>query len=489
MSPHAHTRPKMNRNSAHTGSITGSVRYEVAAPPYSQASTPLSYSKSLTARGSRSKIRTRTTSHSSRPLLAHEIMPVQPSEPVPSLPRRRHKSSSSGAGTPRPELQHIPSDYYSQAGCFGKTAGQMQRRPSHGVLRHDDALVPGSRQPLAGLFNRSFNKLPQPPSMTPKAPSSHNGSDYSTKSAMKSKKRPVLRRAPSTVHFQPDHIFMSLPSSRSLKLTNLPDVSIRTALQNAVSPLWSRGTTVSREDRNSFELEFGGGGSAGSGPWAARGNEGVMATRILIRVFETLARKGFSFLCTTSPPSTGRLIFTSAPADTSSHFFAIAVSRDSSTLRIIDAPNDVTDAIARVARNTCRREELGPVGEKDSSRARLEDLYDGWAGPGHYEIQMRPQPLKKKGLGALFTPTPSNFSDQDADDLASSLAHILKTVSAHGFRLEAAVPLVATRTGFFASLLGGHSNGSGSSHDGAELSRELLVFRSVGWFTGGVKPQ
>ncbi|CAE6529068.1 unnamed protein product [Rhizoctonia solani] len=488
MPPHAHNRPKMNRNSAHNGSTVGNSRYEAAAPPYSQASTPLSYSKSLTSRGSRSKIRTRTTSHSSRPLLAHELMPVQPSEPVPSLPRRRHKSSSSSTGTPRPDLQHMSSDYYSQAGCFGKTTGQMQRRPSYGVLRRNDALVPSSRQPLAGLFGQSLNKLPQPPALTPKAPSSHNGSDYSTKSAMKNKKRPVLRRAPSTVHFQPDHIFMSLPSSRSLKLTNLPDVSIRTALQNAVSPLWSRGTTVSREDRNSFELEFGGGGNAGSGPWAARGNEGVMATRILIRVFETLARKGFSFLCTTSPPSTGRLIFTSAPADTSSHFFTIAVSRDSSTLRVIDAPNDVTEAIARVARNTCRREELGPVGEKDSSRALREDLYDGWAGPGHYEIQMRPQPLKKKGLGALFTPA-APFTDADADDLASSLAHILKTVSAHGFRLEAAVPLVATRTGFLASLLGGHSSGSGSSSDGAELSRELLVFRSVGWFTGGAKLQ
>ncbi|CAE6521197.1 unnamed protein product [Rhizoctonia solani] len=485
MSPHAHTRPKMNRsshNGSTTGSAVGNARYEVAAPPYPQTSTPLSYSKSLTSRGSRSKIRTRTSSHSSRPLLAHEIMPIPPPE-VPPVPRRRHKSSSSSVGTPRPALQHIPSDYYSQAGCFGKTAGQMQRRPSYGVLRRNETLGPSSRQPLAGLFGQSFNKLPQPPSLAPKAPSSHNGSDYSNKSAMKSKKRPALRRAPSTVHFQPDHIFMSLPSSRSLKLTNLPDVSIRTALQNAVSPLWSRGTTVSREDRNSFELEFGGGGNAGSGPWAARGNEGVMATRIICRVFETMARKGFSFLCTTSPPSTGRLIFTSAPADTSSHFFAIAVSRDSSTLRVIDAPNDVTDAIARVARNTCRREELGPVGEKDSSRARNEDLYDGWAGPGHYEIQMRPQPLKKKGLGALFTPS-SSFTDADADDLASSLAHILKTVSAHGFRLEAAVPLVATRGGFLASLLGGHSS-PGSSGDGAGLSRELLVFRSVGWFTGG----
>ena len=75
------------------------------------------------------------------------------------------------------------------------------------------------------------------------------------------------------------------------------------------------------------------------------------------------------------------------------------MSRDSSTLRIIDAPDDVTDAIARVARNTCRREELGAVGEKDSSRARRDDLYDGWAGPGLYEIQMRPQPIRKKGLG------------------------------------------------------------------------------------------
>ncbi|CAE6457549.1 unnamed protein product [Rhizoctonia solani] len=477
MSPHAHTRPKMNRNSAHTGSHTGSAvgsaRYEVAAPPYSQTSTPLSYSKSLTSRGSRSKVRTRTTSHSSRPLLGHEVMPMPPSEPMPPVPRRRHKSSSSSVGTPRPDFQHLPSDYYSQAGCFGKTTGSAQRRPSYGVLRRNDALVPSSRQPLAGLFNQSLNKLPQPPSLTPKAPSSHNGSDYSTKSAMKSKKRPALRRAPSTVHFQPDHIFMSLPSSRTLKLTNLPDVSIRTALQNAVSPLWSRGITVSREDRNSFELEFGGGGNAGSGPWAARGNEGVMATRILCRVFETMARKASSL---------------KSFADTSSHFFAIAVSRDSSTLRIIDAPNDVTDAIARVARNTCRREELGPVGEKDSSRAHREDLYDGWAGPGHYEIQMRPQPSKKKGLGALFA-HPAPFTDADADDLASSLAHILKTVSAHGFRLEAAVPLVATRTGFFASLLGGHSNGSGSSNDGAELSRELLVFRSVGWFTGGAQLQ
>ncbi|CAE6386542.1 hypothetical protein RSOLAG1IB_02552 [Rhizoctonia solani AG-1 IB] len=480
---HAHTRPKMNRNSSHTGSVTGSTRYEVAAPPYSQTSTPLSYSKSLASRGSRSKMRNRTTSHSSRPLLVHDTMPVSSSEPVPPLPRRRHKSSSSSTGTPRPDLQHIPSEYYSQAGSFGK-ATEMQHRPSYGVLRRNGTMVPSSRQPLAGLFGHSSNKLPQPPSLTPNAPSSHNGSDYSTKSAMKSKKRPALRRAPSTVHFQPDHIFMSLPSARSLKLTNLPDVSIRTALQNAVTPLWSRGTTVSREDRNSFELEFGGGGNAGAGPWAARGNEGVMATRILLRVFETLARKGFSFLCTTSPPSTGRLIFTSAPADSSSQFFAIAVSRDSSTLRIIDAPNDVTDAIARVARNTCRREELGPVGEKDSSRARREDLYDGWAGPGNYEIQMRPQPSKKRGLGALFTPS-APFTDADADDLASSLAHILKTVSAHGFRLEAAVPLVATRSGFFASLLGGHSGGPGSSSVGAELSRELLVFRSVGWFTGG----
>ncbi|KAG8684444.1 hypothetical protein FRC09_015384 [Ceratobasidium sp. 395] len=489
MSSHSHSRPKLNRNSSHTGSVVGSAvgstsRYEPAAVP-----TPLSYTKSLSSRGSRSKIRTRTNSHSTRPLLLqHDSMPVPVAAPE-AVPRRRQKSASLVPNGARPALQQAPSDYsYSQAGCFGKTAGQMNRRPSYGLLpRRGAPLAPEvARRPLAGLFP---NKLPQPPVVTPKAPSSHAGSDYSTKSAMKSKKRPALRRAPSTVHFQPDHIFMSLPSSRSLKLTNVPDTSIRTALQNAISPLWSRGITISREDRNAFELEFGVGGNASAGPWAARGHEGIMAHRILCRVFETLARKGFSFLCTTSPPSTGRLIFTSAPADTSSHFFAIAVSRDSSTLRIIDAPDDVTDAIARVARNTCRREELGPVGEKDSSRAHREDLFDGWAGPGLYEIQMRPQPIRKKGLGGLFAPSPV-FTDADADDLASALAHILKTVSAHGFRLEAAVPLVPARTGFLASLLG-NSNGAspGSTGEGADLSRELLVFRSVGWFKGAGKLQ
>ncbi|QRW05583.1 hypothetical protein RhiLY_04582 [Ceratobasidium sp. AG-Ba] len=487
MSSHSHSRSKLNRNSAQTGSIAGSAivattHYEPAVP------TPLSYTKSLSSRGSRSRIRTRTSSHSSRPLLVHhDTMPVPPVAPE-VVPRRRQKSASLVPNGTRPPMKQIPSDYsYSQAGCFGKTTGQLQRRPSYGVLPHRDAFLPNvARQPLAGLFP---NKLPQPPAITPKAPSSHNGSDYSTKSAMKSKKRPALRRAPSTVHFQPDHIFMALPSSRSLKLTNVPDTSIRTALQNAISPLWSRGITISREDRNAFELEFGTGGNAGAGPWAARGHEGIMAHRIVCRVFETLARKGFSFLCTTSPPSTGRLIFTSAPADTSSHFFAIAVSRDSSTLRIIDAPDDVTDAIARVARNTCRREELGAVGEKDSSRTRREDLYDGWAGPGLYEIQMRPQPARKKGFGALFAPNPV-FTDADADDLASALAHILKTVSAHGFRLEAAVPLMSGRTGFLASLLGnGNASSPGSTGEGADLARELLVFRSVTWFKGASKLQ
>lgn len=89
----------------------------------------------------------------------------------------------------------------------------------------------------------------------------------------------------------------------------------------------------------------------------------------------------------------------------------------------------------------------------------------------------------------VFAPSPT-FTDADADDLASALAHILKTVSAHGFRLEAAVPLVHARSGFFASLLGGRSeSGSGSSGEGADLSRELLVFRSVGWFKGAGKLQ
>ncbi|QRV91515.1 hypothetical protein RhiJN_19533 [Ceratobasidium sp. AG-Ba] len=399
-------------------------------------------------------------------------MPVPPVAPE-VVPRRRQKSASLVPNGTRPPMKQIPSDYsYSQAGCFGKTTGQLQRRPSYGVLPHRDAFLPNvARQPLAGLFP---NKLPQPPAITPKAPSSHNGSDYSTKSAMKSKKRPALRRAPSTVHFQPDHIFMALPSSRSLKLTNVPDTSIRTALQNAISPLWSRGITISREDRNAFELEFGTGGNAGAGPWAARGHEGIMAHRIVCRVFETLARKGFSFLCTTSPPSTGRLIFTSAPADTSSHFFAIAVSRDSSTLRIIDAPDDVTDAIARVARNTCRREELGLLARRiRPARVERISMMDG-LGPG---------------LGALFAPNPV-FTDADADDLASALAHILKTVSAHGFRLEAAVPLMSGRTGFLASLLGnGNASSPGSTGEGADLARELLVFRSVTWFKGASKLQ
>ncbi|KAG9126480.1 hypothetical protein FRC07_003259 [Ceratobasidium sp. 392] len=271
MSSHSHSRPKLNRNSSQTGSVVGSAvgstsRYEPATPI-------VSYTKSLSSRGSRSKIRTRTSSHSSRPLLVqHDTMPVPPVTPE-AVPRRRQKSASLVPSGNRPPLQQIPSDYsYSQAGCFGKTAGQLHRRPSYGLLSHRGDLSV-ARQPLAGLFP---NKLPQPPAITPKAPSSHNGSDYSTKSAMKSKKRPALRRAPSTVHFQPDHIFMSLPSSRSLKLTNVPDTSIRTALQNAISPLWSRGITISREDRNAFELEFGVGGNASAGPWAARGHEGIM---------------------------------------------------------------------------------------------------------------------------------------------------------------------------------------------------------------------
>lgn len=206
MSSHSHSRPKHNRNSSQTGSIVGSAagsasRYD--APPYSRDATPLMYTKSLSSRGSRSKIRTRTNSHSTRPLLVHhDTMPAPPTVPEP-VPRRRHKSSSLIPSSSRPNLQPNSSDYrYSQAGCFGKTTGQMQRRPSYGAL--PNALVPTtSRQPLASLFPQSLNKLPPPPSLTPKAPSSHNGSDYSTKSAMKSKKRPALRRAPSTVHFQP----------------------------------------------------------------------------------------------------------------------------------------------------------------------------------------------------------------------------------------------------------------------------------------------
>jgi hypothetical protein len=92
------------------------------------------------------------------------------------------------------------------------------------------------------------------------------------------------------------------------------------------------------------------------------------------------------------------------------------------------------------------------------------------------------------GYLTVFAPTPT-FTDADADDLASALAHILKTVSAHGFRLEAAVPLVPARSGFFASLLNHNGGGPGSTGEGADLSRELLVFRSVGWFKGAGKLQ
>jgi hypothetical protein len=204
MSSRSHARPKLNRDSSQTASIAGSAvgstsRYDAATPT-------LSYTKSLSSRTSRSRIRTRTNSHSTRPLLMHhDSMPVPAAAPEP-VPRRRHKSSSLVPSATRPPLQQVPSDYsYSQAGCFGKNTNQPQRRPSYGVLpiRGHPLASNVARQPLAGIFPQSLNKLPQPPALAPKAPSSHNGSDYSTKSAMKSRKKPPLRRAPSTVHFQP----------------------------------------------------------------------------------------------------------------------------------------------------------------------------------------------------------------------------------------------------------------------------------------------
>ncbi len=114
--------------------------------------------------------------------------------------------------------------------------------------------------------------------------------------------RPIMRnRTTSTssnasVHFTPDNLFLTFPSSQSLKISNIPKFGsqpLLRAIRSKVNTMWLPGITFEKEGRGEYHVLFNGlgegaaqqarGGSTALseterkdwGLWTARGAEGV----------------------------------------------------------------------------------------------------------------------------------------------------------------------------------------------------------------------
>lgn len=239
----------------------------------------------------------------------------------------------------------------------------------------------------------------------------------------------MLQRQQSSVHFTPDHVFLSLCASDTLKLFNLPTALSLKPFRKSIVPIWPNGVVRDRDDRAGWSLTFNG------NPWTVSpdGREGIAARRLVCQIMVALAAQGLSYLATINPPRSSEapyLAFASTPPDLTSQFFVICFSRSQRRLTIIDAPESVALAVANTMDHSI------PCG----GRGR-------WEAEGVHVFEM-------------------NATEKDIPQIPTLMAHMLKVISSYGFRLEATVPM--GKHGFLG--FGGR--------------REVWVFRSIGWFKG-----
>lgn len=245
---------------------------------------------------------------------------------------------------------------------------------------------------------------------------------------------PIARtRTNSSSRVDPDHVFLSINPPNGLELSNLAFQSTVDELREHIFPMWPPG--VAHQVRHGYDWRVRFTGS----PWDSRGNESIMAQRMICRIFWVLAAQGYVYLtsintgCAFKSP---RLVFIRAPVDARAHFFAMSLNNAGDRVTFVDPPAAVANSLGLSLRTA--------FPHRIDNEQTSED--------GIFTI------ILKSGINGM------------GPDKNLFLAHILKYINDMAFKLDASVPLA--RRGLF----------------GLNGRKELWVFKgSESWWSGNRK--
>jgi len=104
-------------------------------------------------------------------------------------------------------------------------------------------------------------------------------------------------------------------------------------LREVILPMWPHGVTSEEGRHHRWRAQFAG------NPWTCNGADGLVARKMICRLFTVLAVQGYSYLTTSNtsnPPA--RLIFGDSEPSPMAHFFSVSFSQSGEKISILDAP-------------------------------------------------------------------------------------------------------------------------------------------------------
>ncbi|KAH9950361.1 hypothetical protein B0H21DRAFT_531893 [Amylocystis lapponica] len=268
------------------------------------------------------------------------------------------------------------------------------------------ALSTPTRSGTPGAPLKSALKKP-PAERTPSA-ASVSLSRHRTNSDSRPRVNSLTRQRSNTQPpFQADHIFVSLHSINELRVDNIAYQSTLDELRESVLPMWPRGVATEESRDSQWRVRFIG------KPWTTTGIDGILAQRLLCRLYMVLANQGYFYqatINTANPTKPARLIFAVSPAEPPPDplIFLTTFSRSADKLTLVDAPQDIVQQLGASLRNVFPRRVA-------SYGANLDGIHV----------------IELKSAGFRTTAVEKNLFN----------AYILKFFNSAGFRLDGSVPM------------------------------------------------
>ncbi|KAI0961595.1 hypothetical protein AcW1_000640 [Taiwanofungus camphoratus] len=283
------------------------------------------------------------------------------------------------------------------------TPAPPRKKLSRSASAAPSVTLPPSRSSTpAGPLKSAMKKPPDRSASAGGAPLTRHRTTSGARQRVNSLTRTRSNSMPS---FTPDHLFLSVHSVNELRIGNIAYQSTLDELREAVLPMWPPGVMSEESRGRNWCVRF-----AGS-PWTSVGIDGILAQRLICRLFLVLANQGYSYRTTVNTANSGRppqLVFVESDPDQEAQIFLTSFSRSVNRLSLLDAPPDVAQQLAAGLRSVFPR--------KISSFGANED--------GVHVIEM-----KREGLR-------SRKSDRDL-----FIAYMLHSFNDANFKLVGSVPL------------------------------------------------
>ncbi|KAI0936385.1 hypothetical protein AcV5_004538 [Taiwanofungus camphoratus] len=230
------------------------------------------------------------------------------------------------------------------------TPAPPRKKLSRSASAAPSVTLPPSRSSTpAGPLKSAMKKPPDRSASAGGAPLTRHRTTSGARQRVNSLTRTRSNSMPS---FTPDHLFLSVHSVNELRIGNIAYQSTLDELREAVLPMWPPGVMSEESRGRNWCVRF-----AGS-PWTSVDIDGILAQRLICRLFLVLANQGYSYRTTVNTANSGRppqLVFVESDPDQEAQIFLTSFSRSVNRLSLLDAPPDVAQQLAAGLRSVFPR--------------------------------------------------------------------------------------------------------------------------------------